>query len=60
MYTDNMSSIIKDARIQVQNDQSIGSLGLRNSFVAQIDQLTVSVAVADPAKWDNLDKIFEP
>jgi hypothetical protein len=54
LLKEQMSSIIKDARIQVQNDQRIGTLDLRERWVKKIDKLTKSGAVADPAKWENL------
>lgn len=53
-------AIISAAKTQVQNDQSIGSQALRDSFIAQINGKTAFGQIADPSAWVDLDDALKP
>jgi hypothetical protein len=53
-----MDAIIKSVKEKIQNDRSIGSQTLRNSFIAQIEDKTNPTKIADPSEWLNLDDVL--
>jgi hypothetical protein len=55
-----MQFVINRLKVQIGEDKSLGSPGLRDRYVAEVVERTKKGAVADPNHWDTLDDLLEP